>query len=266
MPSNLIFKLILTPIIIAAATLVARRWGERIGGLFIGLPLTSAPVSVFFAVEQGQRFASNAAKSAILGLIPVAVFCTGYAQSARRLPWYWSAVIGISLYLVAVVGMSLITPDLGAEAVLIPAVLSLALFALGRLNLADRRLTPPWWDLPLRMFVATTMVVSITTAAGALGSTWAGLLSPFPVFTFVMATFSHSQGGPAAAGRTMRGVLTGLFAYTAFFVVVALLIERVSLVPVYSLATIVALAVNGVSLAVLVWRARSDRTPASTLS
>jgi hypothetical protein len=256
MPNNLLIKLILTPIIIAAATLVARRYGERIGGLLIGLPLTSAPVSIFFAVEQGQKFAYNAAKSAILGLIPVAVFCTGYAQSARRLPWYWSAAIGISLYLAAVVSMSLFTPDLGVEAVLVPSVLFLALLVLGRMSLQDRHLTSPWWDLPVRMLIASALVVSITTAAGALGSTWAGLLSPFPVFTFVMATFSHSQGGPAAAGRMMRGVLLGLFAYTAFFVVVALLIERMSLVPVYSLATLVALAINGVSLAVLVWRAR----------
>src|SRR5512142_2316329 len=115
MPNNLLLKLLLTPIIIAAATLVARRWGERIGGLLIGLPLTSAPVSIFFAVEQGQKFASSAAKSAILGLIPVAVFCTGYAQSARSLPWHRSALIGILLYLASVVGISLFTPDLGVE-------------------------------------------------------------------------------------------------------------------------------------------------------
>jgi hypothetical protein len=56
----------------------------------------------------GPKVAHDA-KSAILGLIPVAVFCTG----TRRAPapsWYGSADRHI-LYLVAVVGMSLVTPD-----------------------------------------------------------------------------------------------------------------------------------------------------------
>ena len=84
--SNLFLKLILTPMIIATATLVTRRWGQQIGGLMIGLPLTSAPVSIFFAVEQSPAFAASAAKESILGLIPVAVFCTTYTLSSKRLP------------------------------------------------------------------------------------------------------------------------------------------------------------------------------------
>jgi len=53
-------------------------------------------------------------------------------------------------------------------------------------------------------------------------------------------------------------VLAGLFSYTAFFVVVALMVENTNLFVVYSLATITALGVNGLSLALLVWRKRSN--------
>jgi hypothetical protein len=102
------------------------------------------------------------------------------------------------------------------------------------------------------MIIAASLLVVITTLAGTLGSKWSGLLSPFPVFSFVMATFSHRQGGTGAAWRFMRGLLTGLFGYTAFFMVVGLLIERTNLVLVYSLATFAALVVNGLSLARLV--------------
>ncbi len=55
----------------------------------------------------------------------------------------------------------------------------------------------------------------------------------------------------------MRGLLTGLFGYTAFFLVVGLLMGRTHLVVVYVLATAAALGVNGVSLARLVWQNRA---------
>jgi hypothetical protein len=260
---NLLLKLILVPLIIAAATLVARRWGERVSGLMIGLPLTSGPVSVFFAIEQSPHYAANAAIGSILGLVPVALFCASYVQAARRFRWYWAASLSIAIYLAAVWLMSLFTPNLLVESLAVPFILVLAYFSLGRMDSNDSILRSPWWDLPLRMVVATSLLVAITTAAGSLGPTWGGLLSPFPIFTFVMVTFSHSQGGAGAAWRLMRGVLVGLLAYTAFFIVVSLLVERASAWVVYPLATLVALAVNGFSLGLLVRRGHITQASSS---
>ncbi len=250
--NDLIFKLVMTPLIIAAATLVARRWGERIGGLVIGLPLTSGPVSVFFAIEQDRAYAASAALEAILGLVAVTVFCTAYVAASKRWPWYLASASSISLYLLTVWLVSFVAPGLGWEVILVPAVLVVALLWLGKVEGEGKPVVTPWWDLPLRMAIATTLLVLITTGAGLLGPKWGGLLSPFPIFTFVMATFSHSQGGPSAAWRLIRGVLAGLFSYTAFFVVVSLMVENANLFIVYGLATLAALAVNGLSLALTV--------------
>ena len=255
----LIFKLILTPLIIAAATLAARRWGENIGGLLIGLPLTSGPVSVFFALEQGPAFAAQAAQGAMLGLVAVAVFGLGYTHSSRRLPWYLSAVVSIGLYLLAIWSISFITPGLVGSVVLVPVVLGVSLFALGKPQAGGRSVPLPWWDLPLRMVIATGLLLSITGLAGQLGPKWSGLLSPFPVFTFVMAVFSHRQGGPEATWRLVRGVLSGVFSYLAFFLVVGLLIDKANLWLVYLLATLTALGVNGISLLVMLNSNKGDR-------
>jgi len=46
-------KVLATSVLIAAATLTARHWGETVGGMFAGLPLTSGPVSLALAVERG---------------------------------------------------------------------------------------------------------------------------------------------------------------------------------------------------------------------
>jgi uncharacterized membrane protein (GlpM family) len=117
-------------------------------------------------------------------------------------------------------------------------------------------ISPPSWDLPARMILATSILLLITTGANTLGSKWSGLLSPFPIFTFVMVTFSHRQGGPTAARRLIQGVSLGLFSYVAFFLVIRLLVERSNLWAVYTLATLVALLVNGTFLGIQLWRKR----------
>jgi len=107
------------------------------------------------------------------------------------------------------------------------------------------------------MTTATMMVLFITGGAEYLGPDWSGLLSPFPVFAFVMAAFSHRQDGAAAAHRLLRGVVIGSFAFASFFVVITLFVQRADLVFVYLLATSVACAVNGISLAALVREQRA---------
>ena len=250
--NHFLLKLFLAPCIISMATLIARRWGERIGGLVVGLPLTSAPVSIFFALEQGRQFAAHAAQEAVAGLIPVAFFCIAYAFSARRLPWYGAALVGVSLYLASVVSMSLVRANLIVTLLLVAATLLIAIVLVGSPPPSSQPMPRPWWDLPARMAVATVMLVLITSLASFLGSTWSGLLSPFPIFTFVMVAFSHSQGGALSAFRIVRGVLVGLFSYVAFFLVVNLFVISMPLGWVYALAAALALGINGLSLIVMI--------------
>jgi hypothetical protein len=94
----LIVKATLTPLLIAAATLAARRWGHAVGGWIAGLPLTSGPVSVFLAVEQGAAFGARAACGTLLGLIAVACFCVAYARSAKRSGWVGPTILGLGFY------------------------------------------------------------------------------------------------------------------------------------------------------------------------
>lgn len=77
-------KVTLTPFLIAVASMAQRRWGGAIGGLVAGLPLTSAPVSVFLAVEHGPAFAARAAIGTLLGISAMSAFCACYARAAAR--------------------------------------------------------------------------------------------------------------------------------------------------------------------------------------
>jgi hypothetical protein len=62
----LLLKLTLAPFLVAAATLIARKWGAKAGGLLMGLPLTTGPIFLFLAVDQGPRFAARALVTSVL--------------------------------------------------------------------------------------------------------------------------------------------------------------------------------------------------------
>ena len=94
-------KLLLTPGLIAVATWFERRWGPGVGGAIVGLPLTSAPVSVFLALEQGPGFAAAAAVATLLGLLSQGALCLAYSWAARRATWWTSVGAGVAAFVVA---------------------------------------------------------------------------------------------------------------------------------------------------------------------
>src|SRR5215467_6802389 len=94
----LVLKLILTPILIGLASLVSRRWGPTVSGWLIGLPLTSAPVVLFLALELGTTFASRVAQGVILGVLSQAVFCLTYAWLSLRVVWFICWLLGWSIF------------------------------------------------------------------------------------------------------------------------------------------------------------------------
>lgn len=60
--SILLFKLTAGPLV----TLVTRRFGPSAGGWLVGFPLTSGPISVFLALEQGTDYAAAAAITSLV--------------------------------------------------------------------------------------------------------------------------------------------------------------------------------------------------------
>jgi len=240
----LLAKLVLTPLLIGAVTLAGRRWGPGVSGWLAGLPLTSGPVSVFLAIEQGAQFASRAALGTLAGVAAVAAFSLSYAALATRVRWGPATAGGLAAYL----GLTVVLSRLPLK--LLPTLLGVLLF----LALALRWLpvgvpgsnipSPPWWDVPLRMLAATGLVMVLTGAAAVLGPELSGLLSPFPVFATVLAAFTHRQAGSGAAQRLLRGVLTGSFAFAAFFLVVNTALPHLGLTLTYLLACAGALTVH----------------------
>ncbi|MBI2078632.1 MAG: hypothetical protein HYT80_09745 [Euryarchaeota archaeon] len=243
----LLLKVTLTPALIGALSLAARRFGHSVGGWLVGLPLTSGPVSVFLALEQGEAFAQSAAAGMIAGVLAVAAFGLLYAYASFRLGWASSLGVALAGFGIAASGLARLPlpllPIFGATV----AALVVAYVVLPRPGVAKVGEATPVWDIPARMVVATLVVLLLTGLAGALGPAWTGVLSPFPVFTSVLGAFTHRHSGPEAARILLRGLMLGLFSFVTFFLVVGLLLERLGAATTYSLAAAAAVVVNGLT-------------------
>src|SRR5687768_2505767 len=203
------------------ATLAVRRWGPAAGGWIVGLPLTSGPIAFFLALEHGPVFAARAAVSTLLGINAVAATIVTYALLART--WHWGTTTAASVlaFLATAAALGNLEPAPLTAFVATLGVLLLSIAVLPRMTATVTSGDPPAWDLPFRIAVALAMVLTITALADSLGPKLSGLISPFPVFTLVMAVFSHRHGGGALAVPYSRGLLTSLAGFAVFFLVVA---------------------------------------------
>jgi len=244
----LALKLVLTPILVGAASLAGRRWGSAVGGWLIGIPFTSGPIAFFLALSPGPRFAAEAALGIMAGAISQAAFCLAYAWTAQRSTWIASMLAATAAFSAATITLNpLRIPGLAFLAV-VAVVLVIALFLMPRRSeTTAEHLDFPRWDIPARMVVATAFVVALTSAAPLLGPRLAGLLAPFPLYGAVLATFAHRLQGREPAVNVLRGLLLGLFAFASFFLVLAVLLPE-GIAPAFALAIVAAAGVQAGSL------------------
>lgn len=245
----LLLKLSLTPILIGAASLAARRWGPSVGGWLVALPLTSGPVALYIALDRGTAFAAGTAEGSIGGLLGDAAFAVGYAWLARRFGWLASMLGGFGCFAIAVLAMQ---PFISGPAVVLFAIVAVAM-AIG-LRLAPPApqaagTTPlPRWDIPARMVVGTAIVLAITEAAAVLGPQLSGILAAFPIYVTVLAVFAHRLEGPEPAMGVARGLQVGLFGTIVFFLVVTSTIENLGIGFAFGAGTMATVAVQSISL------------------
>ncbi len=255
---TLVLKLVLTPLLIGAASLAGRRWGPAVGGWFVGLPLTSGPIAFFLALDHGAGFAAAAAVGSLAGAIAEAAFCLAYAAAAPRRGWIVALAAASGAFALVAAALQPVAAPLPAIGAAAAAVLGLTLAVMPRGTAPAAVAAPPAWDLPARMVITTALVLAITGAAATLGPRLSGALATFPVYAAILTIFAH-RAGAAPAREVLRGLVAGLFAFVAFFVVLGGLIERAGVAAGFLLATLAALTIQAGSLALVRRAAGSGR-------
>ncbi|RFB78031.1 hypothetical protein [Methylovirgula sp. 4M-Z18] len=243
----LLFKLTVTPLLLLAASLASRRWGEAIGGFLVGLPLTSGPISVFLALEHGIDFAARATAGSLAATAAQACFCIVYCRMAAR---GWPTALATACFAFALVSGALQWAGVSRLWLFLLSIagLFLALALIPRSFVRAERVGSPWWDLPARMVLITFLVVGVTLIAPYVGPQMSGILASIPFMAIILTVFAHRMLGDLAAAQVMRGMAAALFGFAVFFYVLSLMLTQFSLPVTYVTAVLSALAVQGVSL------------------
>ena len=253
----LALKLLLAPGFVVVSSLVARRFGVRVGGVVGGLPAIAGPILLVLALEHGTAFAARAATGTLLGIVALVAFVVAYVAVSHRRAWPWAIGLGWTAFFVVVAALRPVHVGAAVALAVARGACGAALAFLPRPDAPTRATGPrPRFDLPLRAACAAIPVLAVTAGARALGPHLAGLLAAFPIITPVLAAFTQAQQGPTESDRLLRGMTAGFFSYALFCFTVAVSVADLGIVASFALATAAALASQ---VAALTLTGRSER-------
>lgn len=239
--SLLVAKILLMPVLLGTAVAAGQRWGDRAGGLILGLPLVSGPVSVLLFVEQGKRFALAAAHSALLGFVAGGVFCAIYASTSEKMPWYRALVASLAALIATAWVLEPLDLDWLRTALLVAATLALLAKTVRTERAHQPQRTPRKREVASQIGVASLVVLALTAGAGVLGSYLAGMMATVPVISAVLATSSIRRNGAGAANELLRSAVIGSWGGAAFFATVGVLLSVTNPLATYATAAAAAL-------------------------
>ena len=234
-------KVLISPLLLATCTFAIHRWGAVVGGLVLGLPLVSGPVSALLFAEHGAQFALHAAYGTLLGFVAAGVFCAAYAFVSQRRPWKESLLVALVAFFLSAWLLSLVHMSLGWVLGFVLMALTSLAFTIAEPEQEPTVSVPRKRSLALRMVVAGAVVLLITTSAPFLGPKLSGLLAPLPVLATIMAVSFHRNSKSDAVRGLLRSAVLGSWGGAAFFSAVIMLLGVVSPVAAYSIAAASAL-------------------------
>ena len=258
-------KVLLAPLVVLIASLLANRVGPARAGFFVGLPTTSLPFLLTMDLSHGLPAAVIAASGSLTGQLACVLFCVAYVRTGR---FGWVAAMPLALVIGVVGGLpTLFLPDPVPRAALV-----FVAAAVGLLTWPPTPETPPrptpGWSIPLRMLLALLTVAGVAALEPRLGTVLAGAAASLPTVLIVMCPLLHRLSGPDAAIGLAAGTIASIPGTAGFLLVIVLCAPALGLWPALAigLAAIVPVTAGlarGVSAAERLTSGRSAKRPAA---
>lgn len=236
-----VIKLSITVTLVVGLSLLAEYSSPKLAGILSGCPIASAILLFFYGLENGPEFAAQSALYNMIGLAACMTFLYFYYRASISFDKYnivASSIVAFASYSITVYILHLI--DLTrVVAVLIPVCASfLYLYLLKDIDNVEieNKITLSHKVLLIRALIATAMVITISSMANIIGSTWAGLFAAFPIALFPLVLILHYSYSKEHAHTVIKNVPTGIlssivysltlsFAYPSFGVYYGTLIS-----------------------------------------
>lgn len=213
--SLLLYKFILTAIVVVGLSFVAEQISPRWAGILSGFPTGTAITLYFYGLENGLEFAGSSAIFNMVGLVAMQMFILCYylgGMVAKRYTLATAVCCGMIGY-GATVGFLAMLPVTPIVAVVIP-VLSFVLFKWLFSKIESRRINKAIQGsgrvVAVRAIIAALTIALITGVAHLVGHSWAGLFSAFPATLFPLLMIIHYSYGRDYAFAIIKHVPDGL--------------------------------------------------------
>ena len=257
MTAATLLKLLLVPLAVWLASLAARKWGHSVSGYLGGFPLIGGPITLFLAVDLGPEFAARSALVTLAVVAGQAAHLTTFSRAGRA----WGPVPGLlagwTAFCLAALVIAQVPLGPATAIALAAGGLAMAWRVLPRAEGAVALPSIPPVELWLRLGAALALAAVILFGASTLGPLVSGILLSMPITGSIMPPFTLRLYGEEALARLLRGFVTGLTGFSAFFAVVAVGLVPLGIAAAFAAATLAALiAVTLVSH----WAARSRQT------
>src|ERR1700691_4244760 len=212
----ILLRIALTPIAFALVSRAQTRFGDRIGGRLIGLPLTTGPFLLTVCLTESRATAARAAAGVTSGQMAVVVFCCAYGCLARRMRPLQATAASLSMALAAVVALSTVAgPWSAATAVWLVIAASLVFWpwpaegSQAAERDAEAGEAGPAGPAPVlqRAVISTLVVATMLTLVPVLGAQLAGVITSAPILLSIILPSTHRRNGAAGAAALARGTI-----------------------------------------------------------
>jgi hypothetical protein len=212
----LVIKLLFAPLFIIFTYVIQRKYGARLGGVFMAIPFIVVPILVVLYLQEGRDFFHSAVIGTYSGQIGLLFFVLAFTSMARRFKWYWCLLAATASYALAVLILSPVMTNLWVGMVSWFVIWVAVMKTFKAYDRTESLSATTRWDLPIRVFSALALIFLITEFADQLGPQYSGALAMYPVMTSIMSTFNHYRFGANSSIALMHGLTQYLFVTPLF--------------------------------------------------
>ena len=203
---TLAIKVLLAPIFIAFAYFIQKKYGPKVGGIFVAIPFIAMPILLVIYFDHGAEFLHRAILGSYTGQTAVLIYIYVYSHLARTRSWIFCFTASSLSFLIAAPILSSVMPNLWMAIALwfiTWCVLQRTAVPFDELAQLPRS---PKWDLPMRIISALALIFLVTGTSAILGPELSGAIAMYPVMTSIMSSFNHARFDANSAIAFLNGL------------------------------------------------------------